>query len=82
MSKKKETWFFGPGEEVFYSAHQGETLAFKLTDGEILEAVLVGVDAYHVVVQRRDGVTVLLPKHSILYALTRASIPQTDEQET
>lgn len=80
MSKKKpETWFFGPGEEAFYSAHQGRTLAFKLIDGDILEAVLVGVDAYHLVLQRRDGVTLLLPKHSILYALTRASV---SEQET
>ena len=71
---KKETWFFGPGESEFYRAHEGKHLLLKLTDGGVLEAVLLGVDAYHLLVRRRDGVTVLVPKHSIMYVLTREEI--------
>ena len=82
MSKKqRETWFFGPGEAEFYRAHEGKTLAVKLMDGEILEVVLLGVDAYHLLVRRRDGVTVLLPKHSVMYALTREEIRVQEEDD-
>lgn len=82
MSKKRvETWFFGPGEVEFYRAHEGKTLAVKLTNGEVLEAVLLGVDAYHLLVRRRDGVSVLLPKHSVMYALTREEIRAQEESD-
>ena len=74
MSKKKEPWFFGPGEAEFYTALQGRRVGVVLENGQILEETLIGADAYHIVLRRRDGVTVLVSKHAILYVLTKEAI--------
>ena len=74
MSKKKEPWFFGPGEAEFYTALQGQRIAVVLENGQIFEETLIGADAYHIVLKRRDGVTMLISKHAILYVLTKEDI--------
>ncbi len=74
MSKKKEPWFFGPGEAEFYTALQGRRVAVVLENGQIFEETLIGADAYHIVLKRRDGVTMLISKHAILYVLTKEDI--------
>ncbi len=80
MSKKKpETWFFGPGEAEYLTAHAGKPVALILKTEEILEGVLVGVDAYHLLVRRRDGVTVLVAKHAVAYVLGREEVSAQEE---
>ena len=75
MSKKKpETWFFGPGEAEYLSAHAGKPVALVLKTEEILEGILLGVDAYHLVLRRRDGLTVLVAKHAVAYMLGREAV--------
>jgi len=72
VSKKKpETWFFGPGEAEFYTALRGRRVGVMLKNGQMLDEILIGADAYHIVLRRRDGVTVLVAKHAILYVLAR-----------
>ena len=81
MSKKRpETWFFGPGEADFYTALRGKRIAVVLENGQMLEETLIGADAYHITLKRRDGVTVLLPKHAILYVLAKEKI-QTEAED-
>jgi len=74
MSKKRETWFFGPGEEEYLLAHAGKPVALVLKTEEILEGILLGVDAYHLVLRRRDGMTVLVAKHAVAYVLGREAV--------
>ena len=81
MSKKqKETWFFGPGEADFYTALQGKRVVVVLKNGQMFEETLIGADAYHIVLRRRDGVTVLVSKHAILYALTKEDVGKRGEE--
>jgi len=81
MSKKKETWFFGPGEAEFYTALQGQRVGVMLENGQIFEETLIGADAYHIVLRRRDGVTMLISKHAILYVLTKEKISVTGKED-
>ena len=75
MSKKqKETWFFGPGEAEYLLAHAGKPVVLVLKTDENLEGVLVGVDAYHLVLRRRDGLNVLVAKHAVAYVVGRERV--------
>ncbi len=78
----RETWFFGPGEADFYTALRGKRIAVVLENGQMLEETLIGADAYHIVLRRRDGVTVLLSKHAILYVLTKEDVQREGEEAT
>ena len=75
MSKKKpETWFFGPGEEEYLLAHAGKSVVLVLKTDENLEGILLGVDAYHLVLRRRDGMSVLVAKHAVAYVVGREAV--------